>query len=703
MKDDITIEKLEEVVKPSPTQPVSNLEQYLDQNGFVITEKEFFKVDLFYTDAIEDNLVYTVTNLLKDKLLIILDVPYLAKKVACFTIFKDIIARHFPEAIAEFTARDTFLLISKNKEVHDFLLLFPADALNTSISILILTRSTLNRLELEDEDECLGLIFPTIQNVKLDVANTTAHSINFNVCVDEDIKQIIMNKNNLKCYDGYKNSNVMYLVLMYDQILDAFKVIHEAYSNNITVKNLQPNTGYFIKIAIKFGKIYSESSKTFILYTKRLEEEKSSLYVCGNNTANCLLVNQDNFDREDFKTRWNFNDTQLNEAIPGVFDERFVTRAVRLNVSNVACVQITGENSHILLNNGKVMTMVEECISSNENDECYMDVNYVDVTQKNELYHINLPKYVRKISCGDLFSLFLTLDNELYSSGFNNHGELGLNMPDNIYVKTPQRVRITQDGVTVPVIDIATGRNHAIAKIFYNERSFIYTWGKDQKVQLFIKDPGSNTNNIYPDSYRRLNNSMPSVLNFMEAKYVTKIIAGFNHSAYICHNPDTRSNNVYTTGAVTEPLCLGYNSNKAEDLNIVPILVDCFKESFNVLDVAFGEKHTLFLVKNHLTGKNEVYACGANANYIYGPDEKIVGSEIPQKIAYEFEGEPVKISTGLSNTLIVTDNGDVMMIGKLNDENNEIITKFTEVDLRDKCIKEVGNYDNNLYILAMDK
>jgi alpha-tubulin suppressor-like RCC1 family protein len=697
MNNDISIENLNiNTGTPEDRVLTIKLNDYIVKNGALVAENEFVSEEIFY-DGGESQLEEYICHIIDvstTKSLIVLDVPYLIVKTEFKKKLEGIISSIYPDIIFKTAGQNNYILIIKAKEVNKIIFSFSDYEIEQTLSLIFLKKLRDEELEFEQEDECDRLVFPIIQSIKHD--DSTADSITFTIpCNPWTLKQQIIDRNQLKYNETYRTGSVQFIVLIHDPQTDCFRVDQESGDNKVTIRGLQANKGYFIKIAIKFGELFSETSKAFVLFTIMNENEKTSYYATGNNANKCLMINELNYDRDEFKSRVGLPDEQFRMITSVNFLDNFVERSVRLKMNNVHSVQLRSDNSMILLKNGKVLSMSDE-VSNLNNDPTFDMNNETLISPRDELYYINLPKYVRKISCGETFSLFLTLDNECYSYGFNKFGELGLNLPEFTYVMHPQKVKIEYDNRIVPILDIATGSSHALAKIYHNEKSFIYTWGQDQKLQYSLKNPLTKKTSCH-DTYLRENSNIPNLLNFLQAEYVVSMRAAHRSSALICYNPKKGINMVYTNGKLNKPSNLGYSVSKLEDLNIVPILVDAFTEKHSVIDVSFGPYHALFLVKNLETGLNEVYVCGKNDNSVFGPSDD-EGFDIPRRMKYDFDSEPLGIYAGITHSTILTRDKDVLILGK-NDDGN-VFKIYEELDLKDKKIKDFGSHYNNIYILT---
>lgn len=83
----------------------------------------------------------------------------------------------------------------------------------------------------------------------------------------------------------------------------------------------------------------------------------------------------------------------------------------------------------------------------------------------------NVP--VAKVSCGDLFASLLTVEGDVYTWGFNIHGQLGLKVENLIATLTPMKVTFLNKNDKI--IDISSGFNHTLA---LTDKKQLYVWGR---------------------------------------------------------------------------------------------------------------------------------------------------------------------------------------------------------------------------------
>lgn len=93
-------------------------------------------------------------------------------------------------------------------------------------------------------------------------------------------------------------------------------------------------------------------------------------------------------------------------------------------------------------------------------------------------------KIVTKAACGLHHSIFLTKDGSLYSSGFNDNGQLGLG--DKLHRNSPYIVSALENE---KVVDVACGYYHTLAML---DKGDVYSFGRNDKGQCGIEDVGSS-------------------------------------------------------------------------------------------------------------------------------------------------------------------------------------------------------------------
>jgi alpha-tubulin suppressor-like RCC1 family protein len=259
---------------------------------------------------------------------------------------------------------------------------------------------------------------------------------------------------------------------------------------------------------------------------------------------------------------------------------------------------------------------------------------------------------IKAVSCGDKHTAFITIDDELYTFGNNEFGQLGYHSFDSIL--TPNKVNID-----FKIKSVSCGSNHTA---FITTNDELYSFGNNSSEQLCFKTHvqsiykptrvnidfkiksvscGGNhtafiTNNheLYSfgnNSFGQLglvkNSGINNISNKVDLKSVYIVSCGYNHTACI-----TTNHNLYTFGdnKYKQLGRISYNNN-------TPVLVHQ-----NVDTVSCGVIHTAFI-----TTTKELYTFGTN-EYLQLNSTNTISNK-PEKIYDEVK----HISCGYYNTIFV--------------------------------------------------
>lgn len=188
---------------------------------------------------------------------------------------------------------------------------------------------------------------------------------------------------------------------------------------------------------------------------------------------------------------------------------------------------------------------------------------------------VDVPGKVVDVSEGEMYSLALTADGDVYAWGNNEHGELGTRSTES-YDASPDRVA----GLS-SVVDIAVGHDHALAVTSHGD---VYGWGKDRnsgKVGDGTTDPRSEPVRV---------RGLPDV---------AEVAAGVHHSLALTSDGD-----VYAWGRNDDKGSLGVDTSDTAVTK--PMRVSDLSE---VTDVAAGFGYSLAV-----TADGDVYSWGRNTN-----------------------------------------------------------------------------------------
>ena len=275
---------------------------------------------------------------------------------------------------------------------------------------------------------------------------------------------------------------------------------------------------------------------------------------------------------------------------------------------------------------------------------------------------------IKTISCGDGFTLFLSLNGSVYSVGRNDKGQLGYELQNNnaLFVdgiKCNNKVTIIDffDNNNINIKNIVCGSDFCFA--FDND--IIYSWGNNELSQLGI---GNNKYKYY------FNPTKADVVNKLINKRKTKIdklICGWSHTCIL-----TENNRIYIWGNPFKE----YNKKYKDIKEPININIDNIKKNYKIIEISSGFNHIAILSQSLKNNEIELYTFGANefGQLGYQTDEIYIDKfnkvEIPKTELNE-NLEIQKVSCGAYHTLILM--GDNLIYG-FGQNNCKQIGKYNE-------------------------
>jgi alpha-tubulin suppressor-like RCC1 family protein len=232
---------------------------------------------------------------------------------------------------------------------------------------------------------------------------------------------------------------------------------------------------------------------------------------------------------------------------------------------------------------------------------------------------MNFLSFATTIAAGNYHSLFLDTEGNVWATGSNKDGQLGLG--DNV-----NNVQVSTKIDTLPAIKAVAARNNH--SLFLDNEGNVWATGCNNYGRLGL---GDNTVRTVPT---KIDNMPP----------IKTIVAGYDYSLML-----DEEGNVWVTGAdyYFGRLGIGFNMVPTRINNMPPIKA-----------IAAGYYHSLFL-----DNEGNVWATGRNKDGQLG-----LGDNLDRTISTKIEGmQPIKgVAAGIFHILFLDSDGNVWAIG-----NNE--------------------------------
>ena len=238
-----------------------------------------------------------------------------------------------------------------------------------------------------------------------------------------------------------------------------------------------------------------------------------------------------------------------------------------------------------------------------------------DGTQINHLKFtrvIGIPDKVIHIGAGGSTSLAITAKGEVFTWGWNGHGQLG----DGTTLQSliPNRVL----GVPRKAVSIAAGVTHSLVLL---ENGEVFGWGENNNGQL---GDGTQLDRHWPKRAKKIPNK------------VRGISAGWLHSIAF-----TDQNEIYVFGTFNYGLDMGLNMGDLKTPQKITGITG------KVVSVASSDYHNLVL-----TDLGDVYSWGDNENYQFNDGTK-TERILPVKVK-GIKGKAAKIAVGWNHSVVLT-------------------------------------------------
>ncbi|EPS70900.1 hypothetical protein M569_03859, partial [Genlisea aurea] len=255
---------------------------------------------------------------------------------------------------------------------------------------------------------------------------------------------------------------------------------------------------------------------------------------------------------------------------------------------------------------------------------------------------------LKEIACGGAHTLFLTVNGDVYATGLNDFGQLGISDSQS-YSAEPKRV----SGIPKEIIKIAAGYHHSAAVTVDGE---VYTWGKNSNGQLGL---GKNAGKVI---------SFPNKVGSLDGVVIKTISLGSEHSVAITDKGETLSWGGGESGRLGhghESSFLGFQKTSSE---FTPRLIRGL-DGVTVMSVSAGMMHTACISENgsvYFFGERELSKWG------FGKAET---ETTPSAIRPLPSSE--EVSCGGYHTCVVTNGGELYTWGT--NENGCLGTGCTDI------------------------
>ena len=341
-----------------------------------------------------------------------------------------------------------------------------------------------------------------------------------------------------------------------------------------------------------------------------------------------------------------------------------------------------------------------------------------------------LPKQIKKISCGDGFTLFLDNEGNIFSVGKNNKGQLGYELSNensNIIEGNKCNSKLTKieyfDNEKIFINDIFCGSDFCFAK---DTKGIFYSWGNNSNNQLgresniiinFIPKKSNLINEInendkiekiclgwssgiiltnsgncyiwgnpFYDYDKNFPNLIkPEKIEYDNLKYkIIDIGCGFHHFCLIVENIDKIKYSLMTFG-LNDFGQLGYETDNNYTTEVKFVDFGNKEKDINVKTVSCGAFHTIVLLEN-----NKIYGFGQNDNKQIGNYE----CEYSYKpLIWNFNLEKDENINNKALYNIICCNGFTVLIYKDKKEYEDEIQK--EIENKKKYVEiEIPNQKN---------
>lgn len=245
-------------------------------------------------------------------------------------------------------------------------------------------------------------------------------------------------------------------------------------------------------------------------------------------------------------------------------------------------------------------------------------------------------KSIKKISCGNGFSLFLEKNGKMYSCGRDDKGQLGYEISNN-ECELVSGIKCSPEIREIPLqesmTDIIAGNDFAFSQ---SVRGEYYSWGNNKNSQLAHE---SNLTYVFtPTKAEKINKIIDNGRN-----KIKKLCCGWMHGCLLDSNE-----NLYIWG---NPF-LDYDK-KSKNIRD-PELIQIDQEEYRIIDFSSGFHH-LGIVVNHKKSENQysLMTLGGNEFGQLGYETDDDYTKVAKKVVIKgFENEVIQVICGAFHTIV---------------------------------------------------
>lgn len=348
-----------------------------------------------------------------------------------------------------------------------------------------------------------------------------------------------------------------------------------------------------------------KSTKKFVTISAGNEfsfgvDGNGNLFGWGKNEGGVLCFTLDNQHSNGNTDLFNYNPILVKDI-----------KVKLLSTGSLHCIGIDIENKLFSWGSGEggQLGISEKELILNSNKGCVYSPTQFTVST-----HVK----IIKISCGEVHSLALSKNGEVYSWGLGISGQLGNGKCGDSYepgkgmissrVFEPEKIicfinnQKGNSNIYDTIVDIVCGKS---SSYFINQNGELYSCGSNEFGQLGLKKEVYNKN-IYSneDYYICYDVVFPTIVTNLSKMKVKKIVSGESHCLAIIEETNNHLTSIWSWG-FNKYGQLG--NNNIQDINL-PNRIDYINkyESCRIVDISCGAFHSLCLLSNFSQSKTNL-------------------------------------------------------------------------------------------------